>query len=188
MNRVCIEATEDDMKFALTILAAARRRPRLFRRCVMSNRYTHLPIIVPAATGAAVAAVSLALLGASCSRTSIPLAPSRQLAAGSNAALNGTGDHSGHHATSQSTTEDKGYIDSWFDGHDVRLYYTKSGTSARSHPRVERPRTARSARRRSSRRDQVPSRRSMPLLRWASSQIRRQWRASREAHVSTILR
>jgi hypothetical protein len=91
----------------------------LFRRCVMSDRCTRLPIILPAATGAAVAVVSLALLGASCSRTSIPLAPS-QLAAGSNAALNGTGDHGGHHATSQSTSEDKGYIDGWFDGHDVQ--------------------------------------------------------------------
>jgi hypothetical protein len=91
----------------------------------MSDRCTRLPVILPAATGAAVAVVSLALLGASCSRTSIPLAPS-QLAAGSNAALNGTGDHGDHHATSQSTSEDRGYIHGWFDGHDVQLYYTKS--------------------------------------------------------------
>lgn len=91
----------------------------------MSDRCSRLPIILPAATGAAVAVVSLALLGASCSGTSTPLAPS-QLAAGSNAALNGTGDHGGHHAPNQSTAEDKGYIDGWFDGHDVQLYYTKS--------------------------------------------------------------
>jgi hypothetical protein len=68
------------------------------------------------------AVASLGLLATACSRTSIPVAPS-ELAAVSAVPLDG---HGGHGASTQLNHDDKGYIDGWFDGHDVQLYYTKS--------------------------------------------------------------
>lgn len=91
----------------------------------MSDRCRRWRILSHAAAGAAVAVASLGLLATSCSRTSNPVAPSEP-AAVSNMALTGAGNHGGHGASSQLTHDDKGYIDGWFDGHDVQLYYTKS--------------------------------------------------------------
>ena len=91
----------------------------------MPDRCRRWRILSRAAAGAAVAVASLGLLATSCSRTSSPVAPGEP-AAVSNAALNGAGHHGGHGAFTQSNHDDKGYIDGWFDGHDVQLYYTKS--------------------------------------------------------------
>jgi hypothetical protein len=85
--------------------------------------HARLRILSPAATGAGIALVSLGLLAASCSETST-VAPS-QVALPPSAAASGAGGHSGH-VVNQSVSEDKGYIDGWFDGADVQLYYTKS--------------------------------------------------------------
>jgi hypothetical protein len=69
-----------------------------------------------------VAVVSLVV--ASCSRGAAPTEPSSMASAPgvSSPTLGGQGAHV--HAMAQG--EDKGYIDGWFDGGDVRLYYTKS--------------------------------------------------------------
>lgn len=95
----------------------------------MSDRW----VLSRAAAGAAVAVASLGLLATSCSRTSSPAAPSDP-AAVSNLAPNGAGYHGGHGAASQLDHDDKGYIDGWFDGHDVQLYYTKSFFCAEPPP------------------------------------------------------
>lgn len=81
--------------------------------------------VLTAGVGVAVACVGF--LAASCSSTTSPVGPS-QLAAPA-ATVNQVADHSGHLMGGQSMhgqSEDKGYIDGWFDGGDVRLYYTKS--------------------------------------------------------------
>ncbi len=87
----------------------------------------------------------------------------------------------GIHGASQS--EDKGYIDGWFDGREVQLYYTKSYFCA-SRRRVERLRTVRSARHLKSVLGRGPSRPSMQLPRWASSRTPRRWHACGAVHVS----
>jgi hypothetical protein len=88
----------------------------------MSHARSRSRILSSAAMGAAIVLASLGLLAASCSGTSTPAAPSK-IALPS--AASGAGDHSGH-VFSQSGADDKGYIDGWFDGDDVQLYYTKS--------------------------------------------------------------
>jgi hypothetical protein len=66
-------------------------------------------------TGLPVAALLVGtLLGSACSEVIPPIAPE-----------DAPSDHAlGLHSASQS--EDKGYIDGWFDGSEVQLYYTKS--------------------------------------------------------------
>jgi len=72
--------------------------------------------------GIAIGAVLL--VAASCSKADAPTSPSEVVTA-AGAGGRTTGSVAGHmHAVSQS--EDKGYIEGWLDGGDVRLYYTKS--------------------------------------------------------------
>lgn len=71
------------------------------------------------------------LLIVACSTNRTPTAPSQ-----TGTAASGTAAHQGHSSTTPDTTgadnpnsaaqDDKGYIDGWFDGEDVRLYYTKT--------------------------------------------------------------
>jgi hypothetical protein len=91
----------------------------------MSEKCMRLRIFSAAAAGVAVAVTSLGMLAASCSRTSLPASPS-PLAELSSAAMDGRGDHGGHGSSSKAIADDKGYIDGWFHGDDVQLYYTKS--------------------------------------------------------------
>lgn len=71
------------------------------------------------------------LLIAACTTSTTPTAPTSAPNAGSGALA-----HVGHGGTAAGTAsaddpnsaahDDKGYIDGWFNGEDVRLYYTKS--------------------------------------------------------------
>ena len=71
------------------------------------------------------------LLIAACTTSKTPTAPTSAPSAGGGALA-----HGGHGATVAGTTsadnpnsaahDDKGYIDGWFNGEDVQLYYTKS--------------------------------------------------------------
>ena len=59
-----------------------------------------------------------------CSKVSTPAGPSQAGVDPKMAAQTAASATHGTHA--QSKPEDKGYIDGWFDGRDVQLYYTKS--------------------------------------------------------------
>jgi hypothetical protein len=63
------------------------------------------------------------LIAVSCSKASLPSSPS---ALPGNADVSATTAMEGTHLHTASKPEDKGYIDGWFDGADVQLYYTKS--------------------------------------------------------------
>jgi hypothetical protein len=77
----------------------------------MSKGWMHTALVI--------GAVSLVM--ASCSRDAAPTGPN---SVASSPGLSSTVAGEGHvHAAAQ---EDKGYIDGWLDGGDVRLYYTKS--------------------------------------------------------------
>ena len=87
--------------------------------------YLHVrPLRVPALTGTALALGLLGPLAGGCSSSTTPVAPS-PLSTSPLAVAGTAGDHGGH-AHSLGAKEDKGYIDGWFNGGDVQLYYTKS--------------------------------------------------------------
>ena len=73
--------------------------------------------------GTALVIGAMSLVVASCSKGTAPTEPSSMASTPgvSSPTLGGQGAHV--HAAAQ---EDKGYIDGWLDGGDVRLYYTKS--------------------------------------------------------------
>ena len=73
---------------------------------------------------------SLALLIVACTTSKTPTGPTA-----AQTAVSGLPTHAGHDAMMMESTadnpnsgahEDRGYIDGWFDGEDVQLYYTKS--------------------------------------------------------------
>jgi hypothetical protein len=74
--------------------------------------------------GTAVVFGAVALVAASCSKGAAPAGPSSTAStAGVGLPAVAGGEAHGHHDAQKT---DKGYIDGWFDGGDVRLYYTKS--------------------------------------------------------------
>jgi hypothetical protein len=85
----------------------------------MSQARTRSPILSPTVAVAAVL-TSLGLVAASCSETATTVAPSHAAAVASNL------DHASHGPFGLAAADEKGYIDGWFDGGDVQLYYTKS--------------------------------------------------------------
>ena len=85
------------------------------------------------------------------------------------------------HVTAQGQSEEKGYLDGWFEGSDVHLYYTKSGTSARSRHRAAPPRIVRSVAMPRSIRGPDRFRRSTRLSPREFIPIRQHWRVQLEA-------
>ena len=76
--------------------------------------------------GVVVTVGAISATAVSCSTPGAPTGPS-SLAAGSGVASVGADDGTHMHtASATEKPEDKGYIDGWFDGSDVQLYYTKS--------------------------------------------------------------
>ncbi len=84
----------------------------------MSHARTRSRILSPT-VGAAAVLTFFGLVAASCSETATTVAPSH---ASVTAAL----DHTSHGPVRLAAADEKGYIDGWFDGGDVQLYYTKS--------------------------------------------------------------
>lgn len=70
--------------------------------------------------------VAFATLAVACSPDGRPVGPHAPALTASAAGVPFTGVSNGMGAGGVSQAEDKGYIDGWFDGRDVQLYYTKS--------------------------------------------------------------
>jgi hypothetical protein len=68
-------------------------------------------------------AIAIGLLAATSCSTETPVSPSEVAAVPAAAVQAQTADHVSHVNTKP---DDKGYIDGWFDGADVQLYYTKA--------------------------------------------------------------
>lgn len=75
-------------------------------------------------TGMALIIVAVSLVAASCSRDAATTRPSS--VASTPGVTSSTVGGAGAHVHAVAQDEDKGYIDGWLDGGDVRLYYTKS--------------------------------------------------------------
>lgn len=133
------------------------------------------------------------LLIAACTTSTTPTAPTSAPNAGSGALA-----HVGHGGTAAGTAsaddpnsaahDDKGYIDGWFNGEDVRLYYTKSFSVTRC--RRPRPSHASLGGRRTRRPAQGRSRQSTPSLPHRRSRIWsiRQLSPAAPAHRVSITR
>jgi hypothetical protein len=72
--------------------------------------------------GTALVIGAVSLVAAACSRGAAPAGPSSAASTPGVSSLSVGG--AGAHVHAAAQTEDKGYIEGWFDGGDVRLYYT----------------------------------------------------------------
>ena len=117
---------------------------------------------------------SMMLVIAACTTSKTPTAPTS-----AQSGMSGPLAHLGHGAAPSGTAaadpansaahDDKGYIDGWFNGEDVQLYYTKSFFCDPLAP--ARPSHARLEPRRTRRRGQARSRQSTPSLPHRRSRI-----------------